>query len=204
MDYSEIIQIYNNYSEQRNNVPVDVTEWKNRTSGLELQQIQDILRAKRNVALEDIYSPLNDKNLNAATAETTLEQEYDSTLLPQSTDTTKLDDNYVTLAKRRVARSIPTSNALQDPQVSYADTNDPNASSVTFEEVPSDQQNFVFVALKALLRKISFLALPGLLLFIVLNDAHVSLLKKLFTFAVFFIYSVVVVVYDGLSSVRTT
>lgn len=120
----------------------------------------------------------------------------------------------------RSKRSLPTIEEIYPdtktsdppPIIQYPDSDNVVAQrsygslSVPYEQeksVEQPQHNTLMVAIKAIIRKIGFLALPGLLLFIVLNDSQVTLVRKLGTFCLFFIYSVIVVVNDGLGSITS-
>lgn len=185
MDYDSIIRIYNLYQarqQEKYQIPTDLNEWKNRAPDLNLDQLFDNASTRKKRSLDEFYS-------NDGLKIVELPSEYSSTHEIQKRDTTTptTTTTVATTANTGLSTLQNKINIVEEPE------------HQEFFPVDIPEPNCTLVAIKAIFRKIGFLLVPGLLFFILLNDTHISLVKKLMTFGAFFVYAVVVVVSDGIS-----
>lgn len=179
MDYKTIIENYNAFQNKQDptlGVPLDLKEWKNRMIVTEVNTILNKI-------------PQQKHDLNQIYSESIQIEEIPST----SNENVVLNRRKRDTHANTQALAIPNDIKRLSHPKAYADSENIVLTQEQYEP------NYTFIAMKAMIKKVGLLLVPGLLFFILLNDTQISMMKKLIAFAVYYVYSMIVIVSEGLT-----
>lgn len=176
MEYSTIINMYNRFQESKNGVPEDLTKWKQINPKIDFSKVDPAkLRTMTEFMQQD--SPI-------------------ITEIIEEDKTSQSSNKEISDAQTAVSQRYKTTAGA------VAEFN-PRTTAHTYQissETSATEPNYSLVVLRSVVKKLGLLLVPGLLLFILINDAHISIVKKLITFGVFFVYAVFLVARDCVAS----
>lgn len=227
MEYHAIIEMYNKMHANKSDLPLDASDWKKNQHYLKTPKFQQkptkffyentIKNLYPGVIIEEIPKDVVDDDDKGGNTDDYYNDEIPllekssvkrkdlTNLLPadishhikkRSTTAAAVSETSITNARARpIATPTSIPSIATNASTGAATTTPVTAASNAIQKEP----NYLILTAKSIFRNLGFLIIPGLLVYILINDSNISSIKKLVAFAIYFIYSMIIVVSDSVS-----